>query len=312
MSIETLQARVRRQSTDLPELYGDIDFDMIPERLALSVDDESDLPSSARISRAGLLADNDLVELMTTTTMLGDVVCDAYVCLMPELGMQQTIDMVRQACRTGIDSVADAPPQLAAFIGSMEEVPDWIDMDGTTVTTDLEDGYRVVNRDGDVTFTVPGYGDIRVIPSRSGIETILPEGVTPDWISVSKTRVSVTTPNGRLAVTKSKSEVYRYFFGWELFWFTLDSQWYDKSFGELLNAALFAERVNPDQSNIASMAHDVWYNAMWRHGEVMWAMFETVLMAFLGTIGAALVALVALAFDTAGALAQRYLRPRGV
>lgn len=172
-----------------------------------------------------------------------------------------------------------------------DQIPDWIDRDGTTVTTDLEDGYRVVNRDGDVTFTVPGYGDIRVIPSRSGIETILPEGVTPDWISVSKTRVSVTTPNGRLAVTKSKSEVYRYFFGWELFWFTLDSQWYDKSFGELLNAALFAERVNPDQSNIASMAHDVWYNAMWRHGEVMWAMFETVLMAFLGTIGAALVAL---------------------
>ncbi|MCB9390864.1 MAG: DUF2236 domain-containing protein [Acidimicrobiia bacterium] len=137
MSIETLQARVRRrQSTDLPELYGDIDFDMIPERLALSVDDESDLPSSARISRAGLLADNDLVELMTTTTMLGDVVCGAYVCLMPELGMQQTIDMVRQACRTGIDSVADAPPQLAAFIGSMEEVPDWIDMDM------VEDGAR--------------------------------------------------------------------------------------------------------------------------------------------------------------------------
>ena len=30
---------------------------------------------------------------------------------------------------------------------------------------------------------------------------------------------------------------------------------------------------------------------MWRHGDVAWAIFETVLMAFLGTIGAAIVAL---------------------
>jgi phosphonate transport system permease protein len=30
---------------------------------------------------------------------------------------------------------------------------------------------------------------------------------------------------------------------------------------------------------------------MWRHGDVFWAIFETILMAFLGTMGAALVAL---------------------
>jgi phosphonate transport system permease protein len=32
-------------------------------------------------------------------------------------------------------------------------------------------------------------------------------------------------------------------------------------------------------------------NKMWRHGDVVWALFETVLMAFLGTIGAAMIAL---------------------
>jgi phosphonate transport system permease protein len=30
---------------------------------------------------------------------------------------------------------------------------------------------------------------------------------------------------------------------------------------------------------------------MWRHGDVVWAIFETILMAFLGTMGAALIAL---------------------
>jgi phosphonate transport system permease protein len=39
------------------------------------------------------------------------------------------------------------------------------------------------------------------------------------------------------------------------------------------------------------MAHDVWNNQMWQHKDVMGAIFETVLMAFLGTMGAGLVAL---------------------
>ena len=51
------------------------------------------------------------------------------------------------------------------------------------------------------------------------------------------------------------------------------------------------ERVEPEQSNLAAMLGDFWYNPMWRHGEVAWAIFETILMAFLGTFGAALVAL---------------------
>lgn len=129
MSIATLRARVRHQRDELPVLYGDVDFDLVPERLALGLDDPSDLPEHVKVSRADLLADADLVDLMTTATMLGDVVCDAYVCLLPELGMQRLIEMVRVACRQGVDAVDDAPPELVAFIEAMEEVPDWIDLD---------------------------------------------------------------------------------------------------------------------------------------------------------------------------------------
>jgi phosphonate transport system permease protein len=53
------------------------------------------------------------------------------------------------------------------------------------------------------------------------------------------------------------------------------------------------------------MAHDFWTNRMWRHGDVAWAMFETVLMAFLGTMSAALVAL------PLGFLAARNFNPLG-
>ncbi len=129
MSIATLQDRVRHQRDELPVLYGDVDFDLVPERLALGPDDESDLPGHVRVSRAELLADDELVDLMTTATMLGDVVCDAYVCLLPDLGMQRLIEMVRVACREGLDAVDDAPGELVRFIAAMEATPDWIDRD---------------------------------------------------------------------------------------------------------------------------------------------------------------------------------------
>ena len=59
----------------------------------------------------------------------------------------------------------------------------------------------------------------------------------PSWINLSKTRLNVKTPNGRISVTKAKTTVFRYFFGWELFWFTLDSPYYGLGFTELAAAA---------------------------------------------------------------------------
>ncbi len=129
MSIAPLRDRVRHQRDELPVLYGDIDFDLVPERLALGPDDETDLPPYVKVTREELFADADLIDLMATATMLGDVVCDAYVCLLPELGMQRLIELVHLACREGIDAVPDPPAELVAFMAAMEEVPDWIDLD---------------------------------------------------------------------------------------------------------------------------------------------------------------------------------------
>ena len=129
MSIDTLRARVRHQRDALPGVYGDIDFDLVPERLALRPDDVSDLPPHISVSRAELLADTDLMDLMTTATMLGDVICDAYVARLPDYGMLGLIEMVRTACRDGLDAVEDPPEELVSFIEATEHVPDWIDLD---------------------------------------------------------------------------------------------------------------------------------------------------------------------------------------
>lgn len=129
MPYELLKERVRRQATELPGMYGAIDFDAVPERLALEPGAATDLPPQVKVTREELFEDADLIDLMTTATMLGDLDCDAYVARMPDYGMQRLIQMVVQACSDGLDAVDDAPPELATFIESMEAVPDWIDLD---------------------------------------------------------------------------------------------------------------------------------------------------------------------------------------
>ena len=113
----------------------------------------------------------------------------------------------------------------------------------------------------------------------------------PDWINVAPNRVSVTTDHGRFAYSRSKVETFRYFAGWELFFFTLDSPFSGKSVSELAGLALWGDRVDPARANIVAMAQDFWTNKMWRHADVAWAIFATILMAVLGTVGAAVVSL---------------------
>jgi phosphonate transport system permease protein len=140
-------------------------------------------------------------------------------------------------------------------------------------------------------YTIPDYGTVTVSVEGRDIVLDTPDGQTPDWISASGARVNITGEGGRAIVTRARTEVYRYSFGWELFWFTLDSPFYGKSLGELAALAVSGDRVVEGKGNFAAMVHDVWNNAMWRHKDVIWAIFETILMAFLGTMGAALVAL---------------------
>jgi hypothetical protein len=123
-----LAQRVRSQRDLQPDLYGDFDFDRQPDRLALEPDVDSALPTWVA-DRAPILDDDRVVELMSTATMLGDVVADPYAALMTTHSVTQLIDMLKTACREGLEAVPDAPPELESFIAAMEATPKWIDFD---------------------------------------------------------------------------------------------------------------------------------------------------------------------------------------
>jgi phosphonate transport system permease protein len=163
--------------------------------------------------------------------------------------------------------------------------PDWVSMGDTTVI-DLGAGHIVTylpNNNG-VTYDVPGYGLMRFEVSRSeGVIQSYPSDDIPDWVNASRNRVAITTDAGRLSITRNRTEVFRYFVGWELFFFTLDSPYHGMGPGEVISRAASGEA--------GAILNDFWTNKMWRHGDVAWAIFETILMAFLGTMGAAIIAL---------------------
>ena len=169
-------------------------------------------------------------------------------------------------------------------------LPDWVTSQNGVTTIDLGQGSVVTYDEKGARFVVPDYGTIDIRPDGNKLALTAPQPL-PDWINVSDTRISVTADQGRFAYSRSKVETFKYEAGWELFFFTLDSPFSGKSLGQLAGMAFGGDRVDPTRSNISYMASEFWTNKMWHHRDVAWAMFETLLMAFLGTMGAAMIAL---------------------
>ncbi len=120
---------VVQQRVDIPAIYGEVDFTIVPERL-----DHDAGPGDDRFAKLGravarVFDQPSLLETIRNATMTGDRVADAYAALIPELGARTLIDMLDVACERGIDAVENAPPELVAFLAAMEDTPDWVDMD---------------------------------------------------------------------------------------------------------------------------------------------------------------------------------------
>jgi hypothetical protein len=121
--------RVAAQREEIPEVYGEVDFSIVPERYdaEASVDDERFASMRRAIGR--VFDQPETMRVIRDATMTGDRLADAYAALIPEHGFQRLVEMLSTACSQGLDAVDDAPPELVALIESMEATPAWVDMD---------------------------------------------------------------------------------------------------------------------------------------------------------------------------------------
>ena len=168
-----------------------------------------------------------------------------------------------------------------------DQIPNWVSVGAADTVIDLGDGHVVTYLpDNAMTYVIPGWGTFEAQFDGSQVVTNVGDDAH-EWMNISRNRVALETSHGRLSMTRSKTEVFRYFGGWELFFYTIDSPYFEHSFADIM----FGEQIDPTRSNIVGAWQDFWGNKMWRHADVAWALSETILMAFLGTFGGALVAL---------------------
>ncbi|MGG7566452.1 phosphonate ABC transporter, permease protein PhnE [Rhodovulum sp. DZ06] len=205
--------------------------------------------------------------------------------------------------RGGIE-VAVEGERLATY--DPAALPVWAQVDGNVAQADLGNGVRARIDGKTLALFVPGYGEITATASAAGVETVLPAGPVPDWLIVRGNKLDARTPMGpRAQVSRAKIELHRFHFGWEHFWFDFRSPLQGLGWGELAALALSADRIEPGMSNAWFMVQEFLGNQEWQHRAVFVAVFETLMMAVLGTLTAAFVAL------PLAALAARNFSPSG-
>ena len=171
-----------------------------------------------------------------------------------------------------------------------DQLPAWVEPGTTQTIIDLgADGSVSVRPTITTIFTADRQFEIQ----RDGrkLRLVTAPDILPENMRVGPRRITLTGDNSRVTITPRGTLVYRYFFGWEMFWFARDSRFADMSLATLMRVAAVDDRVDPEHTNVSLMLSDVWYNPVWRHNEVVWAIGETLLMAFLGTLGGAILAM---------------------
>ena len=126
-SITQMTALDASQAAQIPSMYGRVDFSITPERFTVAPGEETELAPEFAEHRPELLANKEQVALIKAYTMHGDPVADAYAALMPQYGFQRLVEMLREACDDGLESMPSAPPELVRFIQEMERFPAWLD-----------------------------------------------------------------------------------------------------------------------------------------------------------------------------------------
>jgi phosphonate transport system permease protein len=109
--------------------------------------------------------------------------------------------------------------------------------------------------------------------------------------------------DGWIDVVPSRVTVSRRHLGWANFIFDPSSRFFKRPYSEVAELIVSGERLDPSRSNLALAAADFWNNSEWQHGDVFVKLLQTIVMAFAGTLLAAI-----LAFPLAFAAARTITR----
>ncbi len=182
------------------------------------------------------------------------------------------------AAATGTEQATTAPAVTSEEVITQARVAL-----SASATLDIA-GDRVILTRGDDTVTL--------LLDRTA-DTVTIEGSRPDWVEQRYEGGRVIAyfgSAGWIDVSSDRVRVRKRFFGWENFIFDTDSPFFGLSTGEVWQKITSGERIDPKMSNLALAWNNILYNASWQHLDVWTKLLQTIVMAFMGTLLAVLVA----------------------
>lgn len=126
-----------------------------------------------------------------------------------------------------------------------------------------------------------------------GADTVMPQGPLPVWATQKRPGEKITLSfglTGWAEVEGDEVSIRNRFFGWANFLFDTNSAFFGKPYSEVASLILSGDRIDPTRSNLALAWNDILYNAEWQHLDVWTKLLQTIVMAFVGTLFASLVA----------------------
>ncbi len=124
-------------------------------------------------------------------------------------------------------------------------------------------------------------------------DTVTIEGAGADWVEQRQPGGRVTAyfgTAGWLDVSSDRVRVRNRFLGWANFIFDINSPFFGLSAGQVVEKITSADRIDPKMSNLALAWNNILYNSSWQHLDVWTKLLQTIVMAFMGTLLAVLVA----------------------
>ncbi|MCO6184635.1 phosphonate ABC transporter, permease protein PhnE [Rhizobium sp. L1K21] len=127
----------------------------------------------------------------------------------------------------------------------------------------------------------------------TGGKTMTYDGALPEWAyqrAPGEKIIAYFGFAGRVEVEPDRVKVRKRFLGWENFFFDTNSPFFGKSAGDVISLMFSDNRVDPNQSNLSRAIDDILYNPSWQHLDVWTKLLQTIVMAFVGTLFAMVIA----------------------
>jgi phosphonate transport system permease protein len=124
-------------------------------------------------------------------------------------------------------------------------------------------------------------------------DTVTPAGALPAWAEQRYPGEKITLSFGFAGwgeIEPDDVSIRKRFLGWANFVFDTNSPFHGKPAGEVLSLIFSGDRIDPARSNLSLAWSNILYNSEWQHLDVWTKLLQTIVMAFVGTLFAMLLA----------------------